>query len=120
MDYWDQLEVVRHLNYDQFRQSLGQRRVWAFTTKASKYFWDVEFRPDDVLLFGPESRGLPGGLLAALNDFSIRIPMVPGARSLNLSSAAAIALYEALRQTRSSTPAGLGNPSQNRNITELP
>ncbi len=59
---------------------------------------DADFAPGDVLLFGPESRGLPEALLASAPERCLRIPMVPGARSLNLATAVGVALYEALRQ----------------------
>lgn len=102
MDYWDQVEVRRHVSYSDFRDSLGARRVWGFTTRAETSLWDVSFGPDDVLLFGPESRGLPPQIRETLAPDLIRIPMVADARSLNLSTAVAVALYEGLRQAGAS------------------
>jgi tRNA (cytidine/uridine-2'-O-)-methyltransferase len=68
------------------------------TTKAARTIWDASFAPGDVLLLGPESRGLPEALLEAAPERCLRIPMVPAARSLNLGSSASVALYEAIRQ----------------------
>lgn len=75
-------------------------RIHAFTTRAARHFSEVRFQPGDVLLFGQETRGLPDALLDELGAQSwLRIPMVAGVRSLNLSNAAAVAVYEAWRQT---------------------
>ena len=98
MDYWQEVDVRRHVAYDDFAEAVAGRRVWMLTTKAERTIWDADFRPGDVLLLGPESRGLPETLLAAAPERCLRIPMVPSARSLNLGSSASIALYEALRQ----------------------
>lgn len=105
MDYWEQVEVHRHLNHADFLQEIHDRRVWMLTTRAERSVWDAEFRSDDILLFGPESRGLPSGLLAADPGCCVRIPMVAQSRSLNLATAVGIALFEALRQIRW-TPSG--------------
>ena len=74
-------------------------RVLAFTTQATRRYTDVAYRDDDVLLFGPEPTGLPDDVLAHPRvTAQVRIPMLPGRRSLNLSNSAAIATYEAWRQ----------------------
>jgi tRNA (cytidine/uridine-2'-O-)-methyltransferase len=99
MDYWEDVDVRRHVAWEDFAKSVEGRRVWMLTTKAQRTIWDAEFAPGDVLLFGPESRGLPEALLASAPERCLRIPMAPGARSLNLATAVGIALYEALRQT---------------------
>jgi tRNA (cytidine/uridine-2'-O-)-methyltransferase len=99
MDYWEDVDVRRHVAWEDFAAEVAERRVWMLTTKAERTIWDADFARGDVLLFGPESRGLPDSLLAAAPERCLRIPMVPGARSLNLATAAGIALYEALRQT---------------------
>src|SRR5690606_24331655 len=75
MDYWEQVDLHRHVTYDDFNVLAGSRRVLAFTTSARGSLWEVRFAPDDILLFGPESRGLPERLLAHLRDTSVRIPM---------------------------------------------
>jgi tRNA (cytidine/uridine-2'-O-)-methyltransferase len=99
MDYWEKVDVHRHIDFVDFATEVGDRRVWAFTTRAERSLWDADFTSSDVLLFGPESRGLPGNLLDRLRPRLLRIPMVESTRSLNLSTAAAIGLYEALRRT---------------------
>ena len=74
-------------------------RAYAFTTKAALRYTEPRYRPGDVLMFGPESTGLPADVLADPHiTASVRVPMLPGLRSLNLSNTAAIAVYEALRQ----------------------
>jgi len=99
LDYWQWLEVKEYDNWQDLRQKLKNVGSWyALSTKASSRIWDVSFQQGDVLVFGPESRGLPNEILADLNV--IKIPMREDApvRSLNLSSACAIVTYEALRQ----------------------
>ena len=98
MDYWDDVDYTHHVAWSDFAAAVAGRRVWMLTTKADRALWDADFAPGDVLLFGPESRGLPADLLARDPERCLRIPMRPGARSLNLATAAGIALYEALRQ----------------------
>jgi tRNA (cytidine/uridine-2'-O-)-methyltransferase len=107
MDYWERVELHRHVNYGDFRGAVGGRTVWMLTTRAERSIWDVRFAPSDVLLFGPESRGLPEALLEADPEHAVRIPMLPGTRSLNLGSSVAVALYEVLRQTAGDAGAGL-------------
>ena len=105
MDYWEHVVVHRHLNHEELRQSVPDGRVWMLSTRAERSLWDADFRAGDVLLFGPESRGLPTELLNAYPAHSLRIPMLPDARSLNLATAVGIALFEALRQLAWSPPA---------------
>jgi tRNA (cytidine/uridine-2'-O-)-methyltransferase len=100
LDYWEHLacHVVDAL--DQAASAIAPGRLWSFTTKADRPYTDARFEPGDALVFGSESRGLPAGWLAAQPPQRLlRIPMRPQARSLNLANAAAIGLYEALRQT---------------------
>ena len=99
MDYREHLDLRQHVSWDDFRAATAGSRHWYLTTKGERSVWEADFRPDDVLLFGPESRGLPADLLAADPSRTLRIPLLPTARSLNLSTAVAIALFEALRQT---------------------
>ena len=98
MDYWEQVQVHRHLSYPDFRAALPAARVWMLSTRGQRVLYQADFAPGDVLLFGPESRGLPAALLQSDPDRVVRIPMRTEARSLNLAGAAAIALYEAVRQ----------------------
>jgi tRNA (cytidine/uridine-2'-O-)-methyltransferase len=100
MDYWQHVEYHLHVAWDDFAAQARGRRTWMFTTKTDRGLWDVEFAPGDVLVFGPESRGLPDDILARAPEHHLRIPMRPETRSLNLSTAAGVGLYEALRQLR--------------------
>lgn len=100
MDYWEDVEAHRHVSWEDFADAARGRTVWMLTTKAARTVWDASFSPGDVLLFGPESRGLPEPLLAADPARCLRLPMRSGARSLNLATAVGATLYEALRQLR--------------------
>jgi len=97
MDYIDHVEVARHAGIDAFRAGLGESRLVLFTTKANQSIYEFEFRPDDVLLFGKESAGVPIDV-AEVCDARLRIPIRAEVRSMNLASAAALVLGEALRQ----------------------
>lgn len=98
MDYIGHVDVSRHAGFDAFRETLGTSRLVLFTTKASHSPYDFEFQPDDVLLFGKESAGVPPEVAEACHA-RVRLPMRPNVRSMNLATSAAIALAEALRQT---------------------
>lgn len=98
MDYWEQVEVHRHLTLPDFLQAVKPHPVWMLSTHGKRALYDANFAPGAVLLFGPESRGLPADLLRAEPNRVLRIPMRPDARSLNLATAAAVALYEGVRQ----------------------
>lgn len=100
VDYWDRVQVAEHASWQAFRDARPGARLWYTSTRAARAHSGVAYRDGDCLVFGPESRGLPAEVLAAAPDGAIRIPMVPGARSLNVANAAAIVLYEALRQVR--------------------
>ena len=99
MDYIDHVEVVRHPSFEAFRQGTCGRLV-LLTTKAAASLYDFGFLPDDVLLFGKESGGVPENV-AAVTDARLRIPIRSEVRSFNLAMSAALALGEALRQTSS-------------------
>lgn len=98
MDYIDHVTIARHKGFDAFRNTVGSARLVLFTTKTTQSAYDFQFRADDVLLFGKESAGVPTAV-ADMCDARIRIPLRPEVRSLNLATAAALALGEALRQT---------------------
>ena len=98
MDYWDDLDVTI---YDSFKDFMDQHpgiKIWMATTKDPHRYTDVEFGPDDYIMFGKESAGIPEEILVDNEDTCIRIPMNPEIRSLNLANSVAIVLYEALRQ----------------------
>ncbi|MDQ1731829.1 MAG: tRNA (cytidine/uridine-2-O-)-methyltransferase [Pseudonocardiales bacterium] len=99
LDYHDLASVTVHADLSAAWPELMPARVFAFTAKADRSFADVSYQPGDVLLFGPEPTGLSAAVLADPHVTErVRIPMLAGRRSLNLSNAAAIAVYEAWRQ----------------------
>ncbi|MDJ0003822.1 tRNA (cytidine(34)-2'-O)-methyltransferase [Rhodococcus fascians] len=99
LDYHDLASVTVHQDLRSAWSALAPERVFAFTAHATRSYADVAYQPGDVLLFGPEPTGLPDDVL---NDphvtDQLRIPMIPGRRSLNLANAAAVTMYEAWRQ----------------------
>lgn len=99
LDYHDLASVTVHASLRAAWDALGPARVFAFSSHATTSFADVEYEPGDVLMFGPEPDGLDAVTLADAHiTRQVRIPMLAGRRSLNLSNAAAIAVYEAWRQ----------------------
>lgn len=99
LDYHDLAHVTVHPDLDHLWRVLGDRRVIAFTTHTTDSFAEVDYRDGDVLLFGQESTGLPTEVVDDEHvDLRVRIPMLPGRRSLNLANSASIAVYEAWRQ----------------------
>ena len=97
MDYIDHVDVTRHPSFDAFRQTTPGRLL-LFTTRGDNSPYEFAFEPDDILLFGKESGGVPADVASA-SDAKLRLPIRAGVRSFNLATAAAIALGEALRQT---------------------
>ena len=103
MDYWKSLDVHEHADWKTFRASpLAPHRLWLFTTKTERSFWDVKFSDEDGLVFGNEGSGAPAWLHEEIGESQrITIPQAnPTLRSLNLSTAAGIGCFEALRQLR--------------------
>jgi tRNA (cytidine/uridine-2'-O-)-methyltransferase len=100
MDYWFSLDVHEHADWAAFRSSAAApRRLWLFTTRSKLGFWDARFEDGDGLVFGNEGSGAPDWLHAELDGMRVTIPHAnPELRSLNLSTAAGIAAFEALRQ----------------------
>jgi tRNA (cytidine/uridine-2'-O-)-methyltransferase len=99
LDYHEYASVRRHPNLDACLTALGQPRLWAFSTRGRHAFTDANYQPGDALLFGAETSGLPDAVLDALTPTQVlRLPMRPGSRSLNLSNAVAITVFEAWRQ----------------------
>ena len=99
LDYAEWERIKLHESFEAFVADQRPQRICAFTTKARRSFADITYTPEDCLLFGPETRGLPASLLEAATC-QLRIPMRPACRSLNLSNSVAIACYEAWRQLR--------------------
>lgn len=106
MDYWKSLDVHHHENWETFKASpVAPERLWLFTTKAVKTFWAVNFMDGDGLVFGNEGHGAPAWLHEELAASRVTIPQFDaGLRSLNLSTSAGIAAYEALRQIGGEVP----------------
>ena len=98
MDYWEQPDVTRYINYREFLEKHPGAKIWMATTKAKKVYTEAAFGADDFIMFGKESGGIPEEILVEHEENCIRIPMLDRIRSLNLSNAVAIVLYEALRQ----------------------
>ena len=100
LDYWDEVDLVRHIDMESLGTQLAGSRLLYLTTKSSHAYTDWRFEPGDCLVFGPETRGLPESILAANPDRCLTIPMPnPAVRSLNLANSVSIVLYEALRQS---------------------
>jgi tRNA (cytidine/uridine-2'-O-)-methyltransferase len=102
MDYLDQVTIMRHDSWSKFEQWRNDKgyRLILFSTKSASSYLDYRYNVDDILLFGRESAGVPDDVVRAA-DARLVIPIRPGLRSLNVAMAAAMALSEALRQTRS-------------------
>lgn len=98
MDYWDDLEVIRYVNYQDFLERNPGAKIYYATTKAQHTYTEVNYEPDCYIMFGKESAGIPEEILVDNPETCIRIPMLDSIRSLNLSNSVAIVLYEALRQ----------------------
>lgn len=99
LDYHDLAEVRIHRGWGECREALAGRRIFAMTTKGGRSYADVEYRRDDVFAFGSETKGLPADVLESFPPkMRLRLPMRPGNRSLNLSNAVAVVVFEAWRQ----------------------
>ncbi len=96
LDYHEWANIAHYDNAEHFIERNAERRIFACSTKAKKNHTDIQYQAEDMLLFGPETRGLPSIFLEKYT--AIRIPMLPTSRSLNLSNAVAIVLFEAWRQ----------------------
>jgi tRNA (cytidine/uridine-2'-O-)-methyltransferase len=99
LDYHEFAEVRRHPDWFACHAALAGRRFFALTTKAGRCYGEAAYRPGDVFVFGPESRGLPAEVLAQFPpEQRLRLPMRPSNRSINLSNAVAVMVFEAWRQ----------------------
>lgn len=100
LDYHIWAEIKHHVNYAEFLEKANPQRIFACSTHGKQCYSDISYQSGDTFLFGPETRGLPKELLQEFTfDRVIRIPMLSHSRSLNLSNAVAVVLYEAWRQT---------------------
>ncbi|MFO7189233.1 MAG: tRNA (cytidine(34)-2'-O)-methyltransferase [Pseudomonadota bacterium] len=99
LDYADLAHVTVHRDWQSCSEHFAGRTLYALSTRARRRYTDARFARDDVLVFGPETRGLPEEVLEGFpEERRLRLPMVPGSRSLNLANAAAVVVYEAWRQ----------------------
>jgi tRNA (cytidine/uridine-2'-O-)-methyltransferase len=114
LDYWHGMDIRIHPDFNAFQLDFESSRVprpqppsgaaarcccWPFEPQGSRLYHEADFADGDCLLFGKETAGLPESILSLYPGRCLRLPMLPGARSLNLSNSVAVALYEALRQT---------------------
>ena len=98
LDYWHMVEVLDYENLDDFFSRNDVRQMWCLSTKAPQSYVEAQYEDGCYLFFGKETKGLPEDFLEAHRDCCVRIPMRENARSLNLSNAVAITVFEALRQ----------------------
>ena len=98
LDYWHLVDVRDYENLEDFFRKNDVSRMWCLSTKAPRSYAQADFKDGDYLFFGKETKGLPEDFLEAHRDSCVRIPMRSEARSLNLSNAVAITVFEALRQ----------------------
>ena len=99
LDYHEFANVQRYPNLDAYIQARQPKRIFACTTKGKAFFGEAKYQSGDALLFGPETRGLPDEVIESLPpEQRVRIPMLPQSRSMNLSNAVSVFVYEAWRQ----------------------
>ncbi len=98
LDYWKHLTFKVHKNYSSFLECEKPERIFFFSKKAKKIYWEEEFRRGDYFVFGKETLGLPEEIVFNPENKSLKIPMLGKTRSLNLSNSVAVVAYEALRQ----------------------
>ncbi len=98
LDYWKLLDIRYYDNFNDFLQKNSGAKIFMATTKSKKLYTDVTYGENDYIMFGKESAGIPEEILLQYQQTAVRIPMFEQARSLNLSNAVAVVLYEALRQ----------------------
>lgn len=99
LDYHDLSRVERYPDFQTFKQAMGNKTMYAITTKGTRGYAEVQYQPGDVLLFGSETSGLAPEVMEQIDpDMRLRIPMMPNNRSLNLSNTVALVSYEAWRQ----------------------
>lgn len=98
MDYWERLKLTVHDDDAAFFQAMTGVKLWLFTSKATRSFWEADFEDGDCLVFGSETKGLGTEMVQRHADRALRIPQAAGERCLNLSTAAGIGLYEAIRK----------------------
>ncbi len=98
LDYWHQVKVFLHENFGSLLQEYPEGRFLYFSTRGRKLYTEIRYTEGDFLVFGKETAGLPDHILKANENHTLRLPMLPGRRSLNLSNSVAVVVFEALRQ----------------------
>lgn len=98
LDYWKHLQLTEVDTWEELRAKLPNKRYWYFSRRARQTIWQADMQPGDAVVLGSESEGLPASLLDPEGPDAVRLPTDPRVRSLNLSSAAAVVLYELLRR----------------------
>jgi tRNA (cytidine/uridine-2'-O-)-methyltransferase len=98
LDYWPHVKLCVHPNFEAIERTFPRERMWFFSKKATQNYADVSYSPGSVFVFGRETTGLSDDIMQRFDDRLIRIPITDKVRSLNLSNACAVAVYEALRQ----------------------
>lgn len=111
LDYWHQLDITYYENEAEFFEKNKGEAIYYFSTKAPRAYTEISYPERVFLMFGRETKGLPEELLQKNPDTTIRIPMLPNLRSLNLSNSAAIAVYEVLRQRGFEELESIGTPT---------
>jgi len=100
LDYWPRLNVREHADWDACIGALPTQRLWLLSTRATRSVWDADLRLGDALVFGRETTGLPDSILDRYPDQGLRLPMMPGERSLNQAVSVCAVIYEGLRQAK--------------------
>ncbi len=100
LDYWQHLSLTQHGSFPEWEKSIEPQRCFFFTTKSQRVIYDVQWQPGDTMVFGSETRGLAAPILEKYSTQLVTLPMLGPTRSLNLSNAVAIAIYEGYRQVR--------------------
>jgi tRNA (cytidine/uridine-2'-O-)-methyltransferase len=100
LDYWDKVDIKMWNNFREFKENYKKSKIYLATTKGLKRYDEIAYKEDDVVVFGPESKGLPYEILNAYPESQVKIPMLDIGRSLNLANSAAVIIYEALRQLK--------------------
>lgn len=98
LDYWQHLAWTVHDSFESYVNTMQPERLFLFSKKARRVYWEADFRRGDSLVFGKETRGLSRELLTQYSESTLTIPMMGPTRSINLSNSVAIAVYEGLRQ----------------------
>lgn len=98
LDYWDKVDIVRYVDYNEFLNSVDGENIYYLTTKGKKSLFEAKFKAGDYLVFGSESKGLPSWIMDLDRESHLRLPMREETRSLNLANTVAITTYEAIRQ----------------------